>query len=80
MTMTSAAEYTSERPERSLSQDRESGYDSPGSSTGGLPDIYFSRPHLKYLNEQLQKLEPEGEYHSPLLVYFCQKITRLLGY
>ncbi|RPA94341.1 Phosphoadenosine phosphosulfate reductase CysH-type [Choiromyces venosus 120613-1] len=46
-------------PERSMSQDEESGYDSPGSATSDLPEVYFSRPHLKYLNGQLQTLEPE---------------------
>lgn len=69
MTMTPVSEYASEQPERSLSQDTESGYDSPGSSSGGLPVIYFSRPHLKYLNEQLQKLEPEGERCSLVSAY-----------
>jgi phosphoadenosine phosphosulfate reductase len=42
-----------------MSQDEESGYDSPGPATPGLPEVYFSSPHLKYLNEQLQTLEPE---------------------
>ncbi|KAG0138586.1 hypothetical protein HOY82DRAFT_595737 [Tuber indicum] len=46
-------------PERSMSQDEESGYDSPGSATPSMPDVYFSSPHLKYLNQQLQTLEPE---------------------
>ncbi|KAL7275296.1 3'-phosphoadenylsulfate reductase [Rhizina undulata] len=49
----------SEIRSRSLSQDHESGYGSVGSSTASLPDIYFTRPHLKFLNEQLQNLEPE---------------------
>lgn len=62
MTITPASEYVSEQPERSLSQGAESGYDSPGSSGGERsPEIYFSRSHLKYLNAQLKKLEPEGE-------------------
>ncbi|KAL0635136.1 3'-phosphoadenylsulfate reductase [Maublancomyces gigas] len=60
MTITPAAEYVSEQPERSFSQGAESGYDSPGSSGGERsPEIYFSRSHLKYLNAQLKKLEPE---------------------
>jgi phosphoadenosine phosphosulfate reductase len=45
--------------------DNESGYASGASSQDGLPDIYFSKPHLKFLNQQLQKLEPQGEYHNP---------------
>lgn len=45
---------------RSSSSDREpeSGYAS-GSSTASLPDIYFTRPHLKFINQQLAKLEPQ---------------------
>lgn len=44
---------------RSSSSDREndSGYSS-GSSAAALPEVYFTRPHLKYLNQQLSKLEP----------------------
>lgn len=68
MTITPASEYVSEQPERSFSQGAESGYDSPGSSGGERsPEIYFSRSHLKYLNAQLKKLEPEGENYSLLL-------------
>ncbi|ORY19681.1 phosphoadenosine phosphosulfate reductase [Clohesyomyces aquaticus] len=37
----------------------ESGYASGASSTDTLPEVYFSKPHLKFLNSQLQKLEPE---------------------
>jgi phosphoadenosine phosphosulfate reductase len=59
MTTTPVSEYSPEQSEQSLSHDSESGYDSPGSSSVEFPEIYFSRSHLKYLNEQLQKLEPE---------------------
>lgn len=45
-----------------MSQGEESGYDSPGSTTPCSPEVYFSSPHLKHLNEQLQTLEPEGMY------------------
>ena len=46
---------------RSLSQDQESGYDSAGSaSLDTLQTVYFTAPHLKYINSQLQELEPEG--------------------
>ncbi|KXL45587.1 hypothetical protein M433DRAFT_142695 [Acidomyces richmondensis BFW] len=38
--------------------DLESGYAS-GSSSPTLPDVYFSRPHLKFINQQLAKLEPQ---------------------
>jgi len=39
--------------------DTESGYASGASSQDSLPDVYFSKPHLKFLNQQLQQLEPE---------------------
>ncbi|KAF7187660.1 Phosphoadenosine phosphosulfate reductase [Pseudocercospora fuligena] len=44
---------------RSSSSDMEaeSGYAS-GSSSASLPEVYFSRPHLKFINAQLSKLEP----------------------
>jgi len=44
---------------RSQSSDRdgESGYCS-GSSTANLPEVYFTRPHLKHINAQLAQLEP----------------------
>ncbi|OCK79511.1 phosphoadenosine phosphosulfate reductase [Lepidopterella palustris CBS 459.81] len=40
-------------------RDVESGYASGASSEPSLPDVYFSKPHLKFLNSQLQKLEPD---------------------
>jgi phosphoadenosine phosphosulfate reductase len=39
--------------------DIESGYVS-ASSSEDLPEVFFTKPHLKYLNKQLQNLEPEG--------------------
>jgi phosphoadenosine phosphosulfate reductase len=38
----------------------ESGYASGDSSHESLVEIYFSKPHLKFINAQLQKLEPQG--------------------
>lgn len=50
--------------ERSLSIDQdaaESGYDSASSaSMASLQTVYFTAPHLKFINAQLQQLEPEG--------------------
>jgi phosphoadenosine phosphosulfate reductase len=43
--------------ERSSSSDCESGYAS-GSSTASLPEIHFTCQHLKFVNKQLNKLEP----------------------
>ncbi|KIW04083.1 phosphoadenosine phosphosulfate reductase [Verruconis gallopava] len=46
--------------ERSASrEDIESGYASASSENGGLTDVYFTKPHLKFLNKQLNQLEPE---------------------
>lgn len=39
----------------------ESGYASADSSQDGLTEIFFSKPHLKFINAQLQKLEPQGQ-------------------
>jgi phosphoadenosine phosphosulfate reductase len=38
----------------------ESGYASAESSQESLPEVYFAKPHLKFINAQLQKLEPQG--------------------
>ena len=45
---------------RDVSSDRDadSGYAS-GCSTTSLPDVYFSKPHLKFINKQLSRLEPQ---------------------
>jgi len=40
--------------------DDESGYASGASSQESLPEVYFSKPHLKYINAQLSQLEPQG--------------------
>ncbi|KAF1983831.1 phosphoadenosine phosphosulfate reductase [Aulographum hederae CBS 113979] len=37
----------------------ESGYASGSSSDASLPEVYFSKPHLKFLNQQLQRLSPQ---------------------
>lgn len=36
----------------------DSGYSSTSNSDIELPDLYFTKPHLKFLNRQLQLLEP----------------------
>jgi len=46
---------------RTISNDYESGYSSASNSEDALPEIYFTIPHLKHINDQLQCLEPEGE-------------------
>ncbi|KAI9718013.1 MAG: hypothetical protein M1828_007003 [Chrysothrix sp. TS-e1954] len=45
-------------PDRSSSPDVESGYAS-ADSTEALPEISFTRPHLKFLNRSLSQLSPE---------------------
>ncbi|RVX73217.1 Phosphoadenosine phosphosulfate reductase [Exophiala mesophila] len=37
----------------------DSGYASGSNSEIGLPEVYFTKPHLKFLNRQLQFLEPQ---------------------
>jgi phosphoadenosine phosphosulfate reductase len=40
----------------------ESGYVSGGSSSEEyIPEIVFTKPHLQFLNRQLQFLEPQGK-------------------
>ncbi|KAL9068217.1 MAG: hypothetical protein Q9161_006350 [Pseudevernia consocians] len=39
--------------------DVESGYVSGSSSQADIPEIYFTKPHLAFLNRQLQNLEPQ---------------------
>lgn len=40
--------------------DIESGYASASSESGAFTDVYFTKPHLKFLNRQLAQMEPEG--------------------
>ena len=39
----------------------ESGYASGSSNDEAVPDVYFPKAHLRFLNRQLQNLEPSGE-------------------
>ena len=48
--------------------DVESGYVSGSSSNADLPEIYFTKPHLAFLNRQLQNMEPQGRTIS------CQQV------
>lgn len=41
--------------------DMESSYVSGSSSHASTPEIYFTTPHLTFLNRQLQNLEPQGK-------------------
>lgn len=41
-------------------QDIESGYVSGSGSEASIPELYFTKPHLQFLNRQLQTLEPQG--------------------
>jgi hypothetical protein len=57
----------------------ESGYVSGGSSDDYVPEIVFTKPHLQFLNRQLQFLEPQGMFDiafSPasLEPRFCRTI------
>ena len=42
-------------------RDVESGYVSGSGSETSLPELYFTKSHLHFLNRQLQNLEPQGE-------------------
>jgi phosphoadenosine phosphosulfate reductase len=41
-------------------ESRDSGYVSGDSSDVYTPEIVFTKPHLQFLNRQLQFLEPQG--------------------
>ncbi|MCJ1395369.1 hypothetical protein MMC18_008253 [Xylographa bjoerkii] len=43
----------------SIHTDDESGYVSGSSSETSIPDVFFTKPHLRFLNRQLQNLEPQ---------------------
>ena len=43
-----------------MDRDEESGYASASSSDSSFPDVFFTKPHLTFLNRQLQNLEPQG--------------------
>ena len=54
--------------------DYESGYASGSSSDAELPEIYFTKPHLAFLNRQLQNLEPQG---TDIAIRLCKaKLTQ----
>ena len=55
-------------------QDIESGYDSGSGSEASIPEVYFTKPHLRFLNRQLQNLEPQGEH----VLLFQPKNSRLM--
>ncbi|KAL9639112.1 MAG: hypothetical protein Q9164_001143 [Protoblastenia rupestris] len=46
-------------PVSEFDHEYESGYVSGSSSEASIPDIYFTKPHLTFLNRQLQNLEPQ---------------------
>ena len=46
--------------DHSGTHDVESGYVSGSSSQADIQEIYFTKPHLTFLNRQLQNLEPQG--------------------
>ncbi|MCJ1411964.1 hypothetical protein MMC19_006056 [Ptychographa xylographoides] len=42
-----------------MDRDEESGYASGSSSDASIPELFFTKPHLRFLNRQLQNLEPQ---------------------
>jgi phosphoadenosine phosphosulfate reductase len=59
ITMSSSIDLTNDLAD--AVSDTESGYASATGSEDSLPDMLFTKPHLKYLNQQLRNLEPQGE-------------------
>lgn len=53
----------------------ESGYVSGSSSEDYLPEIVFTKPHLQFLNRQLQFLEPQGPSPYPSFPSKGQSLT-----
>lgn len=53
----------------------ESGYVSGSSSEDYLPEIVFTKPHLQFLNRQLQFLEPQGPSRYPSFSSKGQSLT-----
>ena len=45
-----------------IEHDPESAYGSGISNHISLPDLYFTRSYLTFLNSQLQNLEPQGDF------------------
>ncbi|KAI4258890.1 MAG: hypothetical protein LQ352_001003 [Teloschistes flavicans] len=59
-------------------RETESGYVSGSGSESSLPDIYFTKPHLAFLNRQLQFLKPQGMLtYAAEILQWC--ITSLPG-
>jgi phosphoadenosine phosphosulfate reductase len=50
-------------------EDLDPGYASATSENGGFADVYFTKPHLKFLNQQLNQLEPQGQSCLPSINY-----------
>ena len=51
-----------------MGTDDESGYASGSSSEASIPEVFFTKPHLTFLNRQLQNLEPQGQLRNTLKV------------
>ena len=50
-------------------QDVESGYASGSSSEASIPEVFFTKPHLTFLNRQLQNLEPQGMSYATTILF-----------
>ena len=64
-------------------QDIESGYVSGSGSEASLPELYFTKPHLQFLNRQLQNLEPQGKVilrpcQEPLLMVWDNRNSTMV--
>ena len=50
-----------------LPLDDESGYASGSSSEANIPQVFFTKSHLSFLNRQLQDLEPRGRLYQVMV-------------
>jgi phosphoadenosine phosphosulfate reductase len=74
-----ASQSLSTSEEASFNHETESGYASASSSEESLAEVVFTKPHLKYLNKQLQHLEPEGWFPTVRSLYeFANMLAEIL--
>jgi phosphoadenosine phosphosulfate reductase len=79
MSSQSAQTYEDTYEETPTIRSTESGYASGASSQDSLPEVYFSKPHLKFINAQLQKLEPQGMWQFPTLIPLLFSLTNSIS-
>lgn len=66
--------------EKADSRELDSGYVSGNSSEVSLPELVFTKPHLRFLNKQLQFLEPQGSLSLSIYISICCSMRSLSIY